>query len=81
MSAKQLWPFDPNFKPLMTGPRNGPHGGEMSDVVQTGLPYNVEDELRQMAGYREGQVTAGRELAIIAKGILWLAVLINRRSM
>lgn len=72
------WPHDPKFKPLMTGPRNGPSDYECSAMLETGLPVNLDQELRTMAGYREGSVTAGRELAIIAKGILWLAILITR---
>lgn len=70
------WPFDPKFKPLMTGPRNGP--SDPNPGVRAGLPWNVEDELRIMAGYSEGQVTAGREFAVIARALLAIAMKLNR---
>lgn len=78
MSDGQRWPFDPKFKPLMTGPRNGACDYECPETRRTRLPYNVEEELRIMAGYKQGQITAGREFAVIAKGLLHIALLLNR---
>lgn len=79
MSDGKHWPFNPKFKPLMTGPRNGPNDYEWQGR-RTDLPFDVEDELRIMAGYRDGQITAGRELAVIAKALLWIAVLVSRKQ-
>ena len=72
------WPFDPKFKPLMTGPRNGPSDYEWHGL-RTQLPHNVEDELRTMAGYKEGEITAGREFAVIAKALLHIALMLSRK--
>lgn len=79
MSDGRHWPFNPKFKPLMTGPRNGPVKAWDVYPGSTKLPYHVEDSLRVMAGYTEGEITAGRELAVIAQALLAIAVQVARK--
>lgn len=49
-------------------------------AMSTGLPYEVDKGLRVLAGYAEGEITPGREFAVIAKGILHLAAKVHHKQ-